>query len=186
MCLQCAEEGLRYQIDLCVECRDQTPTSGALVHKRAHALARFNYVLHDYMKKAVYEDALEALDRVKRIATRLEAFSLESPITPKTPGTQFPITPTSSTMGMEGMSFGYDGKDRELDPTTLFVGGLEMHGPSAWDEERVANLFAKYGGLQSVKVVRPRACRQAAKIFVDADIPSSELPGRFRLRQVQQ
>ena len=84
MCLQCAEEGLRYQIDLCVDCRDQTPTSGALVHKRSHALARFNYVLHDYMKKAVYEDALEALDRVKRIATRLEDFSLESPITPKT------------------------------------------------------------------------------------------------------
>ena len=109
-----------------------------------------------------------------------------SPITPKTPGTQFPITPTSSTMGMEGMSFGYDGKDRELDPTTLFVGGLEMHGPSAWDEERVANLFAKYGGLQSVKVVRPRKCRQAAKISVGADIPSSELPGRLRLRQVQQ
>lgn len=84
MCLQCAEEGLRYQIDLCVDCRDQTPTSGALVHKRSHALARFNYVLHDYLKKAVYEDALEALDRVKRIATRLEDFSLESPITPKT------------------------------------------------------------------------------------------------------
>ncbi|KAL1672272.1 hypothetical protein EV122DRAFT_225011 [Schizophyllum commune] len=84
MCLQCAEEGLRYQIDLCVDCRDQTPNSGALVHKRSHALARFNYVLHDYMKKAVYEDALEALNRVKRIATRLEGFSLESPITPKT------------------------------------------------------------------------------------------------------
>ncbi|KAL1737600.1 hypothetical protein EV714DRAFT_266399 [Schizophyllum commune] len=84
-----------------------------------------------------------------------------SPITPKTPGTQFPITPTSSTMGMEGVSFGYDGKDRELDPTTLFVGGLEMHGPSAWDEERVANLFAKYGGLQSVKVVRPPNSRAA-------------------------
>ncbi|KAL1749257.1 hypothetical protein HDZ31DRAFT_27873 [Schizophyllum fasciatum] len=84
MCLQCTEDGLRYQIDLCVDCRDETPTSGALVHKRSHALARFNYVLHDYQKKAIYEYSLEALERVKKIASRLENFSLESPVTPRT------------------------------------------------------------------------------------------------------
>jgi hypothetical protein len=45
--------------------------------------------------------------------------------------------------------------DRELDPTTLFVGGLEMFGPGAWNEEKVKNFFARFGGLESVKVVRP-------------------------------
>lgn len=91
-----------------------------------------------------------------------------SPITPKTPGSQFPITPTSSTMGIEGMPLCFENGERELDPTTLFVGGLEMHGPAAWDEGRVTNVFAKYGGLQSVKVVRPANSR-AAFAFVKFD-----------------
>lgn len=44
---------------------------------------------------------------------------------------------------------------KELDPTTLFVGGLEMYGPAAWDEEKVGNYFSRFGGLEQVKVVRP-------------------------------
>jgi len=50
--------------------------------------------------------------------------------------------------------------DRDIDPTTLFVGGLEMFGPGAWDEEKVRLFFARFGGLESVKVVRP--CRSWA------------------------
>lgn len=91
-----------------------------------------------------------------------------SPITPKTPGSQFPITPTDDTSGLH-VSFkeytnkhGYhddsDRTDRELDPTTLFVGGLETFGPNAWDEAKVEAFFAKFGGLESVKVVRPGKC----------------------------
>jgi hypothetical protein len=40
--------------------------------------------------------------------------------------------------------------DREIDLATLFVGGLEMFGPGAWDEEKVNNFFARFGGLESV------------------------------------
>lgn len=87
-----------------------------------------------------------------------------SPITPKTPSSQFPPTPT--TGGGEGQMThfkGYDSKDsrnfsrtgKELDPTTLFVGGLEMYGPGAWDEAKVAKFFARFGGLEHVNVVRP-------------------------------
>lgn len=91
----------------------------------------------------------------------------KSPITPKTPGSQFPITPTSVVNDIQHLSFKeYEGKDnsyynesnsgeRELDPTTLFVGGLESFGPGAWDEEKVGKFFARFGGLESVKVVRP-------------------------------
>ncbi len=92
-----------------------------------------------------------------------------SPITPRTPGVMFPATPTSTIGDLHGIvSFnGYDSKDKDdypeentreerlLDPTTLFVGGLEMYGPGAWDEEKVSNFFRKFGGLESVKVVRP-------------------------------
>lgn len=89
-------------------------------------------------------------------------------ITPLTAGSQFPITPISSAPeGHLSMYYdNFDAKenvasfkgsqvDREIDPTTLFVGGLEMFGPGAWDEEKVKNFFARFGGLESVKLVRP-------------------------------
>ena len=94
-----------------------------------------------------------------------------SPITPKTPGSLFPTTPTSTSGDLQAISFkGYGSKEnipyygdanraeRELDPTTLFVGGLEPFGPDAWDEAKVGNFFAKFGGLENVKVVRPCKC----------------------------
>ena len=87
-----------------------------------------------------------------------------SSITPASPGSQFPVTPTSCNdnthQSVQPKSLGepetpMNRSDRELDPTTLFVGGLEMFGPGAWDEEKVKNFFARFGGLESVKVVRP-------------------------------
>lgn len=45
--------------------------------------------------------------------------------------------------------------DHIVDPTTIFVGGLEMFGPNAWDECKVRALFSKYGGIETVKVIRP-------------------------------
>ncbi|PBK76730.1 hypothetical protein ARMSODRAFT_1011957 [Armillaria solidipes] len=112
-----------------------------------------------------------------------------SPITPRTPGVMFPATPTSTIGDLHGIvSFnGYDSKDKDgypeentreerlLDPTTLFVGGLEMYGPGAWDEEKVSNFFRKFGGLESVKVVRPVNGR-AAFAFVKFD--NTESPAR--------
>ncbi|KAL1748988.1 hypothetical protein HDZ31DRAFT_79329 [Schizophyllum fasciatum] len=129
----------------------------------------------DAVVEAAHREELDEHEQVLEMSSpRMPGLGM-SPITPKTPGTQFPITPTSSTMGMDGLPFGYDGKEREIDPTTLFVGGLEMHGPSAWDEERVGNLFAKYGGLQSVKVVRPANSRAA---FAFVKFNNLEAPAR--------
>ncbi len=80
-------------------------------------------------------------------------------ITPVTSGSQFPITPTTSGASYDGFGANDDGKSsniqKKIDPTTLFVGGLETSGPSAWDEAKVRQLFAKFGGLESVKFVRP-------------------------------
>lgn len=79
-----------------------------------------------------------------------------SSITPVSPGSQFPVTPTSCNDNLrQPETVMMNRSDRELDPTTLFVGGLEMFGPGAWDEEKVKNFFARFGGLESVKVVRP-------------------------------
>ncbi|TEB38965.1 hypothetical protein FA13DRAFT_1785235 [Coprinellus micaceus] len=81
------------------------------------------------------------------------------PSTPKTPSTVYPLTPTSCTD--DDKTFNYVPElqevptQRSIDPTSLFVGGLEIIGPSAWDEEKVRLHFAKYGGLQHVKLVRP-------------------------------
>jgi hypothetical protein len=93
-----------------------------------------------------------------------------SPITPRTPGSLMLRTPTTgSCMGdFQSMSFkDYDSQDSLLrlprekrddtvvDPTTIFVGGLDMFGPTAWDEDKVRALFSRYGGVETVKVVRP-------------------------------
>lgn len=112
---------------------------------------------------------------------------LDKASTPITPGSQFPVTPTSYAED-ESQEIDYtefNGKntmtyprglrtDREIDPTTLFVGGLEMFGPGAWDEEKVKNFFSRFGGLESVKVVRP--CKPALVWW----LPNNSLAFLFR------
>jgi hypothetical protein len=91
-----------------------------------------------------------------------------SPYTPKTPGFIFPDTPTGDNAGFQALaSKNIEGKDntlnygemkeggKALDPTTVFVGGLEMFGPAAWNEEKVYDFFAKFGAVDHVKFVRP-------------------------------
>lgn len=82
----------------------------------------------------------------------------KSPATPRTPVSISPNTPTSNQdRGNDAQECNDLRRDtKEVDPTTLFVGGLEMFGPGAWDEQKVASFFARFGGLQHVKVVRPR------------------------------
>ena len=120
-----------------------------------------------------------------------------SSITPVSPGSQFPVTPTSCSDNLhQSMQPKFLGEpetptmnrsDRELDPTTLFVGGLEMFGPGAWDEEKVKNFFARFGGLESVKVVRPRKFFPLPLINdVIISFLISEFMRRFRICQVQQ
>ncbi|KAG2155623.1 hypothetical protein DEU56DRAFT_847357 [Suillus clintonianus] len=96
-----------------------------------------------------------------------------SPMTPKTPVSLVPRTPTTGSYLGDFHSgslpelatknvLQWDAKrEGPLDPTTIFVGGLEMYGPNAWDEERVRNLFSRYGGVENVKVIRPVNKRSA-------------------------
>ncbi|KAI5885421.1 uncharacterized protein SCHCODRAFT_02644700 [Schizophyllum commune H4-8] len=73
-CLQCTEDGLSNQIDLCADCRDQTPTYHALVHSPAHTMVRIRFHLHNKDKKLVYDNARKALERVKYcIGSQLDA-----------------------------------------------------------------------------------------------------------------
>ncbi|KIY51237.1 hypothetical protein FISHEDRAFT_70880 [Fistulina hepatica ATCC 64428] len=130
-----------------------------------------------------------------------------SPITPKTPGVHFPVTPLTPNLNLNSLNLkDYAGQgdirgrfehhkddhisgllnryehpgdsartsDRELDPTTLFVGGLEMYGPDSWDEGKIEQVFSCYGGLESVKLVRPANSR-AAFAFVKFDNTESPL-----------
>jgi hypothetical protein len=86
-----------------------------------------------------------------------------SPITPKTAGSQFPSTPPSTNGELFHEKTGYFDESKDLDPTCLFVGGLEM----TWDDEKVSTFFGRFGGLESVQVVRPRQSSLASTfIFV--------------------
>ncbi|TFY80307.1 hypothetical protein EWM64_g3702 [Hericium alpestre] len=49
----------------------------------------------------------------------------------------------------------------ELDPSTIFVGGLEMHGPNAWNDDKVKFVFGGYGHIEDIKVVKPINKRSA-------------------------
>ncbi|KAK1228674.1 hypothetical protein PQX77_008327 [Marasmius sp. AFHP31] len=107
-----------------------------------------------------------------------------SPTTPKSP---FLLTPTSSEgyrnvsipkgFGDETGSFqmGVSPGERTLDTTTLFVGGLELNGPGAWDEGKVRSYFEKFEGLQNVRIIRP-ANGKAAFAFVKFD--NTDSPAR--------
>ncbi|CAL1694040.1 unnamed protein product [Somion occarium] len=50
---------------------------------------------------------------------------------------------------------------RELDPLTIFVGGLEMYGPHAWDEEKLRRIFEQYGEIEDIQLVRPPSKKSA-------------------------
>lgn len=106
-----------------------------------------------------------------------------SPVTPRTNLSQIPVTPTSQTYDVrlpecDTKGLDHNGGDsshrsvREFDPTTLFVGGLEMYGPGAWTEEKVRAFFARFGGLEHVRVVRP-VNSNTAFAFVKYDNTSS-------------
>ena len=87
----------------------------------------------------------------------------------KSSGPCVPLTPTSGSGMKSNQRMSFQSPRREAipslpeemkvgpvhDPTTVFVGGLEMRGPKAWDERKLRVLFSKYGGIKSVKVVRP-------------------------------
>lgn len=46
---------------------------------------------------------------------------------------------------------------REVDPSTVFVGGLDMPGRETWDENKLHRIFDRFGAVENVHIVRPRA-----------------------------
>ncbi|THH19048.1 hypothetical protein EW146_g2051 [Bondarzewia mesenterica] len=102
--------------------------------------------------------------------------SAPSLISPDTPGFTYPPTPDSGSVvdpaiQMPTLNLDEEAAVKDLDPTTIFVGGLEMYGSNAWDENRVKGVFGKYGDIADVKVVRPLNKRSAFAFvrFSDAD-----------------
>ncbi|KAG7098997.1 hypothetical protein E1B28_000883 [Marasmius oreades] len=95
--------------------------------------------------------------------------------TPKSPASAFLLTPTStdgrSIREVDNDDYNFrlhnprTSMEKVVDTSTLFVGGLDMHGPGAWDEAKLQNYFQRFGGLQNVKIVRP-ASGKAAFAFV--------------------
>ncbi|KAJ6504401.1 hypothetical protein DFH09DRAFT_292099 [Mycena vulgaris] len=155
------------------EGRDRPPSSLSVVIAEANSA-----MIHRDSNADSYQDEEQELDIPDTPGLGM------SPITPKTSGSQFPTTPTSANDDLQSSSFqGYEPKDKngyfeaakELDPTTLFVGGLEMFGPAAWDEDRVSAFFGRFGGLESVKVVRPLSGRSA---FAFVKFDNTESPAR--------
>ncbi|KAM5530507.1 hypothetical protein V8D89_015823 [Ganoderma adspersum] len=50
---------------------------------------------------------------------------------------------------------------REIDPSTVFVGGLDMPGRETWDENRLHRIFDRFGAVENVHIVRPLNKRTA-------------------------
>jgi hypothetical protein len=80
----------------------------------------------------------------------------------------------------------YYAKEKDIDPTTLFVGGLDMYSLNPWDEDRLRDLFSKYWVVEDVKIIRPcvqpispvRALTDGVELF-------SEQKVGFRVREVR-
>ncbi len=59
--------------------------------------------------------------------------------------------------------FGVVGEDEsieehrgDVDPTTIFIGGLDMFSENSWDETKLRSVFEKYGEIENVQMVKPR------------------------------
>ncbi|KAI1788804.1 hypothetical protein LXA43DRAFT_1024073 [Ganoderma leucocontextum] len=50
---------------------------------------------------------------------------------------------------------------REIDPSTVFVGGLDMPGRETWDENKLRRIFDRFGAIENVHIVRPLNKRTA-------------------------
>ncbi|PSS29591.1 hypothetical protein PHLCEN_2v2739 [Hermanssonia centrifuga] len=114
-------------------------------------------------------------------------FSVSS-ITPNTPKTahSFPQTPQSS-MSMSFMGelsrnplvqtprksgvfdlrdASTDNTNKECYPTTIWIGGLDIFSSNPWNEDKVRNLFEKYGDIEDLQFIRNASKASAAFAFV--------------------
>lgn len=100
--------------------------------------------------------------------------NLASPFVPKSPESAYPLASAfnfydsfaipPAPRWLEARPRGPTGTGDEnidinphnvLDPTTIFVGGLDVHGRCTWDEQRLIRVFGQYGEIAEVKLVRP-------------------------------
>ncbi|KAF5388553.1 hypothetical protein D9757_004610 [Collybiopsis confluens] len=108
---------------------------------------------------------------------------VRSPVTPKTPSSLVPPTPTSLYVEEHAQpfskeltrNFSYKSEeiapgDENTDQMSLFIGGLES---MSWDERRIFDIFERFGGLESVKIVRPNSGKAA---FAFAKFNNAESP----------
>lgn len=94
-----------------------------------------------------------------------------TPVTPKTMRS-FPQTPQSphgicasadtfSASATEGsfkegrIHWRNQGAPKKLEPFSIYVGGLDMMGPRPWDEQRVRDIFNKYGEIENIDFIKP-------------------------------
>lgn len=101
------------------------------------------------------------------------ALVIEEALTPSAPTSALPLTPVISgaadlaSVHVEGDGpaegekerfepDAYSPAERDVDPKTVFVGGFEATGTSAWDEDRLRCIFGKYGEIAGVRVFRNR------------------------------
>ncbi|KZT74988.1 hypothetical protein DAEQUDRAFT_807262 [Daedalea quercina L-15889] len=52
-----------------------------------------------------------------------------------------------------------------VDPTAIFVGGLDVYSDDVWDESHLGAIFAQYGQIEGIQVVRP-ASKKSAFAFI--------------------
>lgn len=67
-----------------------------------------------------------------------------------------------------------------VDPRTVFVGGLESYGPRSWDESRLREIFGKYGEVREVHIVCPSKWRSSPLSI--AVLISTSQESRVRVR----
>ncbi|PCH34009.1 hypothetical protein WOLCODRAFT_160525 [Wolfiporia cocos MD-104 SS10] len=121
-----------------------------------------------------------------------------SPITPLSPKTvrNYPDTPTSaeSRIGEEpdlqtsahysapkyvrGSGGKYEPSwsvnvEKEFDPNTIFVGGLDMYTSDTWDEGQLRAIFERYGQIENIQFVRPMNKKSAFAFIRYSDIAAA-------------
>ncbi|KAJ6561062.1 hypothetical protein DFH09DRAFT_1160351 [Mycena vulgaris] len=71
-CLQCDDQSWGKNIDLCIECAEQTPSWNQYVHTRSHVLVKTRRCLHHAELAQIVQKARVIVDRVKTSFARVE------------------------------------------------------------------------------------------------------------------
>lgn len=89
-----------------------------------------------------------------------------SQVTPLTPASALPVScPHFTCAGRDRCLHKFDRdyytgdhtfhREQDIDPKTVFVGGLDAIGASVWDVEKLKSVYGKYGNVEDVRVICP-------------------------------